>query len=31
MSKPRKAYTKEEKLEIVKLSLAEKQPIKELA
>ena len=31
MSKPRKTYTKEEKLEIVKLSLAEKQPIKEIA
>jgi len=31
MSKPRKSYTKEEKLEIVKLSLEEGQRIKELA
>ena len=31
MSKPRKSYTKEEKLEIVKLSLEEGQPIKDLA
>ena len=31
MSKPRKTYTKEEKLEIVKQSLAENQSIKELA
>ncbi len=31
MSKPRKSYTKEEKLEIVKLSLDEGQAIKELA
>jgi transposase len=31
MSQPRKQYTKEEKLEIVKLSLDEGQPIKELA
>jgi len=31
MSKPRKNYTKEEKLEIVKLSLNEDQQIKELA
>ncbi len=31
MSKPRKKYTKEEKLEIVKLSLDENQAIKDLA
>jgi transposase len=31
MSKPRKQYTKEEKLEIVKLSLAANQSIKDLA
>ncbi len=31
MSQPRKQYTKEEKLEIVKLSLDEGQPIKELS
>ena len=31
MSKPRKSYTKEEKLEIVKLSLEENQSIKDLA
>jgi len=31
MSKPRKTYTKEEKLEIVKQSLTENQSIKELA
>lgn len=31
MSKPRKTYTKEEKLEIVKLSLDEGQAIKDLA
>ena len=31
MSKPRKSYTKEEKLEIVKLSLEEGQTITELA
>jgi len=31
MSKPRKSYTKEEKLEIVKLSLDESQTIKELS
>lgn len=31
MSKPRKSYTKEEKLEVVKLSLDEGQTVKELA
>ena len=31
MSKPRKKYTKEEKLEIVKLSLADNQSIKDLS
>lgn len=31
MSKPRKQYTKEEKLEIVKLSLDENQSVKDLA
>lgn len=31
MSKKRRKYTKEEKLEIVKLSLSEKEDIKELA
>lgn len=31
MSKPRKKYTKEEKLEIVKLSLEEDQSVKDLA
>ena len=31
MSKPRKSYTKAEKLEVVKLSLEEGQPITELA
>ena len=31
MSKPRKKYTKEEKLEIVKLSLDENQSVKDLA
>ena len=31
MSKPRKKYTKEEKLELVKLSLEEDQSVKELS
>ena len=31
MSKPRRKYTKEEKLEVVKLSLNEDQSVKELA
>jgi len=31
MSKPRKKYTKEEKLEVVKLSLADTESVKDLA